>query len=127
MLWMKGWLLRQPLGVMLLLALCWWGLYAQLEWMAEGVVSWLPVTPQTPLFMALSFFFYDVPKILLLLLFGLFGWQIALLYLGLGFCACACLWHGGHAFAQLAVAAGVCGLESDSVCLYRLLSCEEAV
>lgn len=67
MLWMKGWLLRQPLGVMLLLALCWWGLYGQLEWMAAGLVSWLPVTPQTPLFTALSFFFYDVPKILLLL------------------------------------------------------------
>jgi hypothetical protein len=47
--------------------LIWFGLYAQLAPVSESLVSLLPVDRATPLGGALQFFFYDTPKVLLLL------------------------------------------------------------
>jgi uncharacterized membrane protein YraQ (UPF0718 family) len=59
---------RYPAWVLPALALVWWLVYGQLHGWSVALVTQLGITPDTPLFDALSFFFYDVPKILLLLL-----------------------------------------------------------
>lgn len=59
---------RYPARILPALAVVWWLVYGQLQNWSVAVVMQLGITPDTPLFDALSFFFYDVPKILLLLL-----------------------------------------------------------
>lgn len=59
---------RYPAWILPALAVVWWLVYGQLQNWSVAVVTHLGITPDTPLFDALSFFFYDVPKILLLLL-----------------------------------------------------------
>ncbi len=64
---LKRWPSSHP-GFFLLLAICvWFALYQGLEPFSAAVVSWLPVTPDSRLGSALLFFFYDTPKVLLLL------------------------------------------------------------
>ncbi|MEJ1990638.1 MAG: permease [Maritimibacter sp.] len=46
----------------------WWGLYQLLPILSNGLVSMLPVAPDSRLGEALAFFFYDVPKVFLLLI-----------------------------------------------------------
>ncbi len=58
---------RSPGGFLLVVALVWWGLYQTLVPLSEALVNVLPVDRQTPLGSALQFFFYDTPKVLLLL------------------------------------------------------------
>lgn len=58
---------RSPGGFLLVAALVWWGLYQTLIPLSEALVNVLPVDRQTPLGSALQFFFYDTPKVLLLL------------------------------------------------------------
>ena len=58
---------RSPGGFLLVAALVWWGLYQTLVPLSEALVNVLPVDRQTPLGSALQFFFYDTPKVLLLL------------------------------------------------------------
>lgn len=59
---------RYPARILPALAVVWWLVYGQLQNWSVAVVMQLGITPDTPLFDALSFFLYDVPKILLLLL-----------------------------------------------------------
>lgn len=59
---------RYPAWILPALAVVWWLVYGQLQGWSVAWVTLLGVVPETPLFEALSFFFYDVPKILLLLL-----------------------------------------------------------
>lgn len=59
---------RFPWFFLPLLALVWWLTYAQLSSWSVLLVAALGITPETRLFESLSFFFYDVPKILMLLL-----------------------------------------------------------
>lgn len=59
---------RYPACILPALAVVWWLVYGQLQNWSVALVTQLGITPDTPLFDALSFFFYDVPKILLLLL-----------------------------------------------------------
>lgn len=58
---------RSPLTVVLLLTVVWLVLYFNLVFLADKIVSWLPVDPQSHLGEALTFFIYDGPKVLLLL------------------------------------------------------------
>ncbi|MBL8369997.1 MAG: permease [Burkholderiaceae bacterium] len=58
---------RSPGGFLLVAALVWWGLYQTLVPLSEALVNVLPVDRQTSLGSALQFFFYDTPKVLLLL------------------------------------------------------------
>ena len=59
---------RYPAWILPALAVMWWLVYGQLQDWSIALVTQLGIAPETPLFDALSFFFYDVPKILLLLL-----------------------------------------------------------
>lgn len=61
------WSHRHPRTFLVLAALLWWGLYQTLVPLSEGLVSVLPVSRASHLGGALQFFFYDVPKVLLLL------------------------------------------------------------
>ena len=54
-------------------ALVWWLVYDRLPAVAEGLVGLLPVARQAPEGEALAFFFYDVPKVLLLLTLVVFA------------------------------------------------------
>ncbi len=65
---LSDWALKQPVLFLVLFALGWLFCYVQLPSWSQGVVSLLPVEPESRLFESLSFFFYDVPKILMLLL-----------------------------------------------------------
>lgn len=59
---------RQTPKVFLVLAvLFWWGLYQTLDPLSEFLVASLPVARDSHLGGALQFFFYDTPKVLLLL------------------------------------------------------------
>jgi uncharacterized protein len=58
---------RHPRGFLLLAALAWIAVYQALAPVAEAIVGWLPVDPASHLGSALQFFFYDAPKVLLLL------------------------------------------------------------
>jgi uncharacterized membrane protein YraQ (UPF0718 family) len=58
---------QHPHAFLLVAALLWWMLYRALEPASEALVAALPVGRETKLGGALQFFFYDTPKVLLLL------------------------------------------------------------
>ena len=58
---------QHPRTFLLLAALLWWMLYQTLAPASEAMVATLPVERQSHLGGALQFFFYDTPKVLLLL------------------------------------------------------------
>ncbi|MCX7692133.1 permease [Tepidimonas taiwanensis] len=64
---LNQWPRRQPVGFLLLAAVAWWGLYQSLVPASEALVAALPVARDSHLGSALQFFFYDTPKVLLLL------------------------------------------------------------
>ncbi len=59
--------MKQPVIFLLVFAVVWLFSYNQLPSWSQAFVRLLSVAPETQLFEALSFFFYDVPKILMLL------------------------------------------------------------
>jgi len=61
------WTQRNPTLFLVLAALLWWGLYQSLIPASEALVAALPVARDSHLGDALLFFFYDTPKVLLLL------------------------------------------------------------
>ena len=63
----KRWPARQPTAFLLLAALIWLALYQILDPAAQALVAALPVDRTSHLGGALQFFFYDTPKVLLLL------------------------------------------------------------
>ena len=63
----KSWPLRQPIVFLILAAIIWLALYQTLNPAAEALVASLPVDPASHLGGALQFFFYDTPKVLMLL------------------------------------------------------------
>ncbi len=63
----RRWPARQPIVFLLLALGAWVGLYLALAPMSEAVVAALPVDRDSHLGGALQFFFYDTPKVLLLL------------------------------------------------------------
>jgi uncharacterized membrane protein YraQ (UPF0718 family) len=64
---LRRWPGQQPLLFLLLAAAAWFGLYQTLMPAAEALVAALPVARDSRLGAALQFFFYDTPKVLLLL------------------------------------------------------------
>ena len=64
---LRRWPGQQPLLFLLLAAAAWFGLYQTLMPAADALVAALPVEPDSRLGGALQFFFYDTPKVLLLL------------------------------------------------------------
>ena len=64
---LRTWPLRQPVFFLLLAAMAWLALYQTLDPAAEALVAALPVDRASHLGGALQFFFYDTPKVLLLL------------------------------------------------------------
>jgi uncharacterized protein len=64
---LKRWPNQQPLLFLLLAAATWFGLYQTLNPAAEALVALLPIERDSHLGGALQFFFYDTPKVLLLL------------------------------------------------------------
>jgi hypothetical protein len=64
---LRHWPTRQPLAFVLLAAAAWWGLYQTLVPASEWLVAQLPVERDSHLGGALQFFFYDTPKVLMLL------------------------------------------------------------
>ena len=64
---LKSWSLRQPLTFLILAAVVWLGLYQTLSPVSEALVAALPVERNSHLGGALQFFFYDTPKVLMLL------------------------------------------------------------
>jgi uncharacterized membrane protein YraQ (UPF0718 family) len=64
---LRRWPGRQPLLFLLLAAAVWFGLYQTLMPAAEALVAAMPVERDSRLGDALRFFFYDTPKVLLLL------------------------------------------------------------
>jgi uncharacterized membrane protein YraQ (UPF0718 family) len=63
----KPWPLRQPVVFLVLAALAWLALYRVLDPVSEAIVAALPVDRNSHLGGALQFFFYDTPKVLMLL------------------------------------------------------------
>ncbi|HEY5580089.1 MAG TPA: permease [Rhodoferax sp.] len=63
----KSWPLRQPIAFLVLAAIVWLGLYQTLIPASEALVAALPVDRTGHLGGALQFFFYDTPKVLMLL------------------------------------------------------------
>lgn len=63
----KNWSTRQPAAFLACSAVLWIALYQTLIPASEALVSWLPVDRASHLGGALQFFFYDTPKVLLLL------------------------------------------------------------
>ena len=63
----RRWPARQPAAFLLLAALIWLALYQILDPAAQALVAALPVDRTSHLGGALQFFFYDTPKVLLLL------------------------------------------------------------
>lgn len=61
------WSQKQPVIFLLAAAALWWGLYQSLIPVSEALVAALPVERESHLGSALQFFFYDTPKVLLLL------------------------------------------------------------
>ncbi|MBY0466536.1 MAG: permease [Burkholderiales bacterium] len=61
------WHLRHPQAFVWLAAAVWWGLYQTLVPASEWLVAQLPVDRASHLRGALQFFFYDTPKVLMLL------------------------------------------------------------
>lgn len=64
---LRRWPQRQPVAFLLLAAVVWWLAYRALVPLSEALVGWLPVERRSHLGEALAFFFYDAPKVLLLL------------------------------------------------------------
>ncbi len=64
---LKTWPLRRPLAFLILAAIAWFGLYQTLIPVSEALVAALPVDRNSHLGGALQFFFYDTPKVLMLL------------------------------------------------------------
>jgi hypothetical protein len=64
---LKRWPAEQPLFFLPLAGLLWFALYQTLAPASEALVAALPVDPASHLGGALQFFFYDTPKVLLLL------------------------------------------------------------
>ncbi|HAL40034.1 MAG TPA: hypothetical protein DCP03_18785 [Polaromonas sp.] len=64
---LQRWPTRQPAIFLALAAAVWWGLYQTLASASEALVASLPVDPASHLGGALQFFFYDTPKVLMLL------------------------------------------------------------
>ena len=64
---LRSWPLRQPLAFLILAAIAWLALYQTLAPVSEALVAALPVDRDSHLGGALQFFFYDTPKVLLLL------------------------------------------------------------
>jgi hypothetical protein len=64
---LKSWPLRQPVAFLILAAIAWLGLYQTLVPVSEALVAALPVDRNSHLGGALQFFFYDTPKVLMLL------------------------------------------------------------
>ena len=64
---LRRWPARQPLLFLLLAAAAWFGVYQTLLPAADALVAALPVDRDSHLGGALQFFFYDTPKVLLLL------------------------------------------------------------
>jgi len=64
---LRRWPAQQPLLFLLLAAASWFGLYQTLMPASEALVAALPVERDSHLGGALQFFFYDTPKVLLLL------------------------------------------------------------
>jgi len=64
---LQRWPTRQPLWFLLLAAALWWALYQTLVPLSEWLVALLPVERNSHLGGALQFFFYDTPKVLMLL------------------------------------------------------------
>ncbi|OIN94510.1 MAG: hypothetical protein AUJ20_00365 [Comamonadaceae bacterium CG1_02_60_18] len=64
---LKSWPQRQPIPFLVLAAIVWLGLYQTLMPTSEALVAALPVDRASHLGGALQFFFYDTPKVLLLL------------------------------------------------------------
>jgi hypothetical protein len=63
----RRWPQRQPLAFLLLAAALWWLAYRSLVPVSEALVAALPVQRDSHLGAALAFFFYDTPKVMLLL------------------------------------------------------------
>ncbi len=63
----KYWPNRHPLGFLVVAAMIWYGLYQSLLPASEVLVTHLPVERSSHAGNALQFFFYDTPKVLLLL------------------------------------------------------------
>jgi len=63
----KRWPARQPLTFLLLAVIVWFALYQTLDPAAEALVAVLSVPRDSHLGGALQFFFYDTPKVLMLL------------------------------------------------------------
>jgi uncharacterized membrane protein YraQ (UPF0718 family) len=63
----KSWPLRQPVAFLVVAAVVWLALYQTLNPGAEALVATLPVDRDSHLGGALQFFFYDTPKVLMLL------------------------------------------------------------
>jgi uncharacterized membrane protein YraQ (UPF0718 family) len=64
---LKRWPNQQPFPFLVLAALAWFGFYQTLIPVSEALVAVLPVERDSHLGGALQFFFYDTPKVLLLL------------------------------------------------------------
>ena len=64
---LKTWPSRQPVAFLILAAIVWLGLYEMLTPTSEALVAALPVDRTSHLGGALQFFFYDTPKVLMLL------------------------------------------------------------
>jgi len=58
---------RRPMVFLMAAAALWWLAYRSLVPLSETLVGWLPVSRESHLGDALAFFFYDTPKVLLLL------------------------------------------------------------
>ena len=70
---LRRWPNQQPLLFLVLAAATWFVLYQALSPAAEALVAALPVERDSHLGGALQFFFYDTPKVLLLLTLVVFG------------------------------------------------------
>ncbi len=64
---LRQWSARQPLLFLGVAAVLWWLVYQSLMPASEAAVAALPVARSSHLGGALQFFFYDTPKVLLLL------------------------------------------------------------
>ena len=62
------WPQKQPLAFLVIAATVWWGLYQSLVPFSEALVAALPLERQSHLGKSLQFFFYDMAKVLLLLI-----------------------------------------------------------
>ncbi|MGA8393424.1 MAG: permease, partial [Burkholderiaceae bacterium] len=64
---LQRWPARQPVAFLIVAAIAWLALYQALDPAAEALVAALPVDRASHLGGALQFFFYDTPKVLMLL------------------------------------------------------------